>query len=161
MIYHVAAVARNRVIGKANRLPWHFSEDLKFFKTLTLGSTVLMGRNTFDSIGKPLPGRENFVITSHPGPDQAHLRFFSSIPDALDSAATEKVFVIGGGSIYRATLNRIDGAYLTEIDADYEGDTYYPELGEEFVRESGEVLREHPRLQVVFYRRKKGGPLFL
>ncbi len=157
MIYHVVAMARNRVIGKANRLPWHFSADLKFFKSLTLGSTVLMGRKTFESIGKPLPGRENFVISSRPQPEQDHLRFFNSISEAIRAAKTEKIFVMGGGAIYSSTLNLVDGIYLTEIDADYEGDTYYPELGALFVREPGEILQENPRLQVVFYRRIKTG----
>lgn len=157
MIYHVVAMAKNRVIGKANRLPWHFSADLKFFKALTIGSTVLMGRKTFESIGKPLPGRENLVISSRPQPEQDHLHFFNTISEAIRAAKTETIFVIGGGAIYSSTLNIVDGVYLTEIDADYEGDAFYPALGKEFLREPREVLQENPRLQVVFYRRTKTG----
>ncbi len=153
MIYHVVAVAQNRVIGKDNKLPWHFSADLKFFKNLTMGQTVIMGRKTFESIGRPLPGRQNFVITHHPKPDAENLRYFSSITEAFRAIQTEQGFVIGGAKIYEATLDQVDGIYLTKIDAAFEGDAFYPEIPESFHGEPKEVLHENPRIQVFLYLR--------
>lgn len=154
-IYHVVACARNRVIGKDNKLPWHFSEDLKHFKKLTLGSTVLMGRKTFESIGKPLPGRENFVV-SRTVKHKEGVRFFDSIGNAIGAASTEKTFIIGGAEIYQTTLPYVDGIYLTRIDADYEGDAFYPEVPDEFEEVVIEGLRsENPKIDMVFYERKE------
>ena len=153
MIYHVVAMARNRVIGKDNKLPWHFSADLQHFKKLTLGQTVLMGRKTFESIGKPLPGRENFVLTSHPQPDQAHLKYFSSIDTALSQVQTEHCYIIGGAKVYEQTLNHIHGIYLTRIDADYEGDAFYPVLPASFEVAKKEKLQDNPFLEIICYHK--------
>ncbi|MFZ5802406.1 MAG: dihydrofolate reductase [Candidatus Omnitrophota bacterium] len=148
-LYHVVATARGRVIGKENRLPWHFPEDLKYFKQLTLGQTVIMGRKTFESIGKPLPGRENFVLSASFAP-RVGIRVFHDLDSALLAAKTGKVFIIGGASLYASTLERIDGIYLTTIDADYEGDAFYPEIPAHFRQVSSEVLRVSPRLEALF-----------
>ncbi len=156
-VYHVVACAKNRVIGKANQLPWHFPADMKFFKSLTSGSTVIMGRKTFDSIPvkfRPLPNRKNFVLTKrdiaghHPD-----LFYFPTIDDALDSVTDEKAFVIGGASIYAQTQNKVDGIYLTLIDATYEGDAYYPEIPHCFTEKSRETLQDDPLLEVIYYER--------
>jgi len=125
----VAAVAANGVIGREGALPWHLPEDLKYFKRLTLGKPVIMGRKTWESIGRPLPGRHNVVITRQSGyaadgaivvdsPDAA-LRLLESEPE---------VMVIGGGGIYRAFLERADCLYLTEVDVDVDGDARFPEF---------------------------------
>src|SRR5436190_24023626 len=98
MLYHVVAVSKNGVIGKDNKLPWHFSADLKFFKNLTTGHTVIMGRKTFESIGKPLPNRENIVISRLPQADKPGVEFASAIEEAIARAQSEKIFIIGGAS---------------------------------------------------------------
>lgn len=151
MIYHVVAVANNRVIGKNNRLPWHFSADLKFFKHLTMGQTVLMGRKTFESIGKPLPGRENFVLSRNPSNDTGS-RFFNSVKEAVGAVKTEKCFIIGGAQIFEQTMDLVDGIYMTRIYADYEGDTFYPEVPKRFKVASTTMLQEQPKIEVIFYK---------
>ena len=155
-IYHVVAMAQNRVIGKDNKLPWHFSSDLKFFKQLTTGGTVIMGRKTYESIGKPLPNRENFVVTTaKPLPaGQEHLFFFNSIEDAKKNIQTEKAFIIGGAQVFQQTIQAIDGIYLTKIDAEYEGDTFYPPVPYKFLEKSRTPLQENPKIEVIFYERQ-------
>ena len=153
MIYHVVAVAENGVIGKDGKLPWHFSADLKFFKNLTTGHTVIMGRKTFDSIGKPLPNRENIVISRHPRPEMAGVKFMESIDQAFGCAQKGKIFIIGGASIYRETADLIDGVYLTRINQDYEGDTFYSGVPEGLREVSREKLQENPSIEVILYQR--------
>lgn len=158
MLYHVVAVANNRVIGKDNKLPWHFSSDMKYFKELTMGGTVIMGRKTFESIGKPLPGRENFVLTrTAPLPsNQPHLRFFNTVEEALKSIHTENAFIIGGADLYRQTTNQIDGIFLTRIHADYEGDAYYPEISSDFKQSDDKIkLQDNPKIEVIFYANRE------
>jgi dihydrofolate reductase len=120
----IAALAKNRVIGKDGKLPWHISEDLQRFKRLTTGHTVLMGRKTFDSLGKPLPHRRNVVLSSR---DLPGVETFRSIDDALEALKTEElVFVIGGGHIFEQMIARADALYLTVLDNAVDGDTYFP-----------------------------------
>ncbi len=171
MLYHIVAMAKNRVIGKDNRLPWHFPEDLKHFKRRTTGQTVIMGRKTYDSIGKPLPNRENFVLTRNaeiatppPGArndviareqsDRSNLRFFNSIGDALGAFKTPDAYIIGGAQLFEQTMAMVDGIYLTRIDQDFEGDTHYPEIPEIFEEVEIERLQENPQIDVVYYERK-------
>lgn len=154
-LYHIAAMASNRVIGKDNKLPWHFSEDMKFFKKLTTGHTVIMGRKTYESIGRPLPNRVNFVLSrtqkEYPG-----VEVFQSIDEALKKAKTEKAFIIGGAELYKQTLNRADGIYLTRIDREYEGDAFYPEVPDSFEEVEIEGLREaDPKIEFVYYEKKR------
>ncbi|MBM4168682.1 MAG: dihydrofolate reductase [Ignavibacteria bacterium] len=121
----IAAVAKNRVIGKAGKMPWHISEDLKRFKRLTMGHTLLMGRRTYESIGKPLEGRRNVVLSSRP---LSGVESYISLAEVLKNLASEeKIFVIGGGEIYRQILPLADEMHLTLIDREVEGDTYFPE----------------------------------
>ncbi len=152
-LYHVVAMAKNRVIGKDNKLPWHFSADLKHFKTLTTGHTILMGRKTHESIGKPLPNRENFVVSRTEHQNGEHLRFFHSIDEALKAVRTDRCYVIGGETIYRQTLNKVDGIYLTSIDADYDGDVFYPEIPAGFQEKSRTMLQENPKIEVILYEK--------
>jgi len=125
----VAAMARNRVIGINNTLPWHLPEDLKHFKAVTLGKPVLMGRKTFDSIGRPLPGRRNIVITRQAdwqaeGVDVAH-----SLSEAMQLAeGVDEVCLIGGAELYAQAIGMADKLKLTEIAAEYEGDAHFPAL---------------------------------
>jgi dihydrofolate reductase len=120
----IAAIAHNRVIGSAGVLPWHISEDLKRFKRLTTGHAVLMGRRTFDSIGNPLPNRRNVVLSSKP---ITGVESYSSPEAALEALRNEdRVFVIGGGQVYAHFLSRADELYLTLLDQDAQGDTYFP-----------------------------------
>jgi len=153
MIYHIVAMAKNRVIGNKNKLPWHFSADLKHFKELTKGSTVIMGRKTFESIGKPLPERENFVMTQRRTAAEGKVRYFGSIEEALKQVSSEHAFIIGGASIYEQTLDKIDGIYLTQIDAAYEGDAFYPAIPASFKEKSRDLLQNNPKLEVIFYER--------
>jgi len=127
-IYIVAAIARNGVIGARGKLPWHLPEDLQHFKKLTLGHPVIMGRRTWESLGKPLPGRENIVISRTPGYGAAGASVAASLAAAVALCAGEPVaFVIGGAEIYAAALPIADGLVLTEIQQDFEGDTRFPQ----------------------------------
>ena len=120
----IAALNNKRVIGKDGKIPWHVSEDLKRFKQLTLGHVVLMGRNSFESLGKPLPGRRNVVLSSM---KIEGIETFSSINAALDALKDqEKVYVIGGGEIFGLFVERADEMLLTLIDNDLDGDTFFP-----------------------------------
>ena len=123
----IAAVARNGVIGVDNRLPWRLPDDLKRFRALTMGHSVIMGRKTWQSLRVPLPGRQNIVVTRQadfPAPGAQTARTLAS---ALDTAALpEPVFVIGGGALYRAALPLADTLYLTEIERDFTGDARFP-----------------------------------
>ena len=155
MLYHVVAMAENRVIGRENRLPWHFSSDLKHFKALTTGSTLLMGRKTFASLGgKPLPNRHNFVLSrSAAPPPVGTLRFFGSLATALAAVLTEHCYIIGGADLFRQTIDRVDGIYLTLIHASYDGDVYYPEIPSSFREKTRHTLQDHPKLEVIFYEK--------
>jgi dihydrofolate reductase len=124
----LAAVARNGVIGRDNALPWRLPEDLRRFNALTLGHPVVMGRKTFESIGKPLPGRENIVVTRTVGYAAPGCRVVRSLAAALSQAAgAEEVFVIGGAEIFALALPLVQRLDMTEIDADIEGDAVFPE----------------------------------
>jgi len=129
----VVAAAANDVIGRDNRMPWHLPEDLAYFKRLTLGHPVVMGRKTYESVlaalGKPLPGRTNIVVTRQAGFTAPGCIVVASLDAALVAArATEEIFVIGGAEIYRLALRRADRVYLTRIDAAFEGDVTFPAL---------------------------------
>ncbi len=155
MLYHIVAVANNRVIGKGNQLPWHFSKDLQHFKKMTTGQTVIMGLKTFESLGcKPLPGRQNFILDrsgQNPYPGQV---YFTTLDEALKNVRTERAFIIGGAELYRTSIERADGIYLTRIHADFQGDVFYPEIPPAFVEKSREKLQEDPLLEVGFYEKK-------
>jgi len=120
----IAALNRKRVIGNNGKLPWHISEDLKRFKRLTIGHTVVMGRKTFESMGKPLPDRRNVVLSSKNLPG---VETFSSIESALEALkAQDRVFIIGGGDIFDQFLDRADELHLTLVDIDADGDAFFP-----------------------------------
>lgn len=123
----IVAMARQRVIGRDNALPWRLSADLQRFKALTMGCPIVMGRLTFQSIGRPLPGRRNIVLTRDATFDAAGCEVMSSLDDAL-SLDVPRVFVIGGAQIYAQALSRATHLYITQVDASVDGDTWFPEV---------------------------------
>ncbi|AOV18406.1 hypothetical protein BJI67_03830 [Acidihalobacter aeolianus] len=125
MVSLVVAVARNGVIGRDNDLPWRLPDDLKRFKAVTLGKPVVMGRKTFESIGRPLPGRENRIVTRQPGLRIEGCRVFQRLEDAL-AGPDEEIMVIGGAQIYAEALPLAERLYLTEVDVEAEGDARFP-----------------------------------
>lgn len=133
----IAAVGKNLELGKNNNLIWHFKEDMKFFKDTTMGHTVVMGRKTFESLPKALPGRKNIVISSNAEYQAQGATVVTCVEEALQIADNEEIFVIGGGKIYAEFLPYADKLYLTEIDAECEdADTYFPQFNKsEYIKE--------------------------
>lgn len=130
----IAAMAHDRVIGKDNQMPWHMPADLAHFKRVTLGKPVLMGRKTFESIGRPLPGRRNLVISRNPEYQADGIEVVGSVEAALALLADNEVaevMVIGGGHLYAELLPRADCLYLTRIELEVEGDTRFPAFEDE------------------------------
>jgi dihydrofolate reductase len=149
----IAAVARNGVIGADGGIPWHLPEDFAHFKATTLGHTLVMGRATYDSIGRPLPGRTTLVLTRDPEWHADGVLTASSLPEAL-AMADGDVYVAGGATVYAQALPYADEQLLSEVDLEPDGDTYYPELDED---EWPEVSREHhDGFEVVRRVRKPG-----
>jgi dihydrofolate reductase len=161
----IAAVATNRVIGKDNALPWRLPADLARFKRLTLGHHVVMGRRTFESIGRPLPGRTTVVLTRNEAYEPGGVRVAASLDEALDTAAgagDDEAFVAGGAEVYRRALDRADRMYLTVVHGRVEGDAFFPEYDASawaiVGREEHETDDRNPfRLSFVTYDRR-GGP---
>jgi len=131
----IVAMAENRVIGINNNLPWYLPNDLKYFKQVTMGKPILMGRKTFESIGKPLPGRANIVITRNKEWAADGIKIVHSLESAYQLAESiveidgqDEVMVIGGDQIYQSSLPSIDRIYLTKVHAEVKGDAWFPEL---------------------------------
>ncbi|HEV7331396.1 MAG TPA: dihydrofolate reductase [Flavisolibacter sp.] len=127
------AASANNVIGKDNQLPWHLPNDLKYFKNLTWGLPILMGRKTFDSIGKPLPGRKSIIITRNTDWQHEGVEVVHSVNDAVqkaDALGAKEIFVIGGAEIFTVSLQTANRIYLTRIHQDFEGDVFFPEIDE-------------------------------
>ncbi|HMR66677.1 MAG TPA: dihydrofolate reductase [Anaerolineae bacterium] len=140
MLALVVAAAQNGVIGRDNQLPWHLSADLKRFRALTMGHHILMGRKTFESIGRPLPGRTNIVIPRQPDFRAEGVVVTHSLAEALALAADDdQIFVVGGAEIYRQALPQADRIYLTIIHQDFEGDTLLFDLDKTVWRETSRV----------------------
>ncbi|MFW1459387.1 type 3 dihydrofolate reductase [Vibrio parahaemolyticus] len=133
IISMIAAMADNRVIGKDNQMPWHLPADFAWFKRCTMGKPVVMGRKTYDSIGRPLPGRLNIVISRDESLSIEGVTTVTSVEKALEAAGdVEEVMIIGGGAIYASCLVMANKLYVTHIDAVVEGDTQFPDWGNEF-----------------------------
>jgi dihydrofolate reductase len=146
----IVAMSENRVIGADGRIPWHLPEDLKFFKRTTLGQVILMGRKTYESIGRPLPGRESWVVSrsaEFPG-----VRMIRDLDEIAEPADGRELFLIGGAELYRALLPRCSELYLTLVKSEVEGDAFFPPFEGEFVE--AELLMETPDMQVRRYMRK-------
>jgi len=147
----VAAMAANRVIGAGNTIPWHHREDLRRFKRLTLGKTMIMGRLTYESIGRPLPGRRTIVITRDPVWSADGVEVAHGLGDALDLAGDGEVIIAGGGQVYAEALPLADRMELTRLDAEIDGDVVFPA----FDPDDWEVTAEEPGegLRWISYRR--------
>jgi dihydrofolate reductase len=131
----IVAVSRNGAIGLNNQLPWYLPEDLKYFKSVTMGKPLIMGRKTFDSIGRPLPGRANIVLTRDPQWTSDGVKVVQSVEQALvageiacEAADVDEIMVIGGEQIYRMTIDLADRIYLTQVDTNVEGDAFFPDI---------------------------------
>lgn len=168
LIELVVAVARNGVIGREGDMPWRLSTDMKRFKAITMGKPVIMGRKTYQSIGKPLPGRRNIVITRDPAFRADGVAVENSLKAAFDTAGKVAmeggqtgICVLGGGEIYRQALPFADTVHLTHVDAEPEGDTLFPELDpSDWSVESREFVpageKDSASTEYVVYRRKAG-----
>lgn len=132
----IAAMSRDRVIGAGGKIPWHIAEDLKFFKRTTLGHVIVMGRKTFESLGKPLPGRENWVLSRSASFEG--VRVFRNPPEIVPPGDGREVFVIGGAELYAALLPQCREIFLTLVDMRVDGDTWFPEFEAEF--DAGEIV---------------------
>jgi len=123
----IAAVDKNFLIGRENELPWHLPADLKYFKNITMGKPILMGRKTFESIGKPLPGRRNIVISRQSDFMAQGCEVVSTLDEAIALVANvEEIMIVGGATLFQQFLPRADRLYLTQIDASFEGEIYFP-----------------------------------
>ncbi len=153
----IAAVAKNYCIGKNNKIPWNIPDDFQYFKKTTLGKTCLMGQTTFESIlgylGKPLPGRQTAVVTMNKEfKTPAGVRIFYSLDEAFDKLKDEDVFVCGGASIYKQTIDRVDKLYITWVDQKVDGDVFFPKIDLAVWQES--EREEHEGFAFVKYLRK-------
>jgi dihydrofolate reductase len=146
----IAAMTPDRVIGAGGKIPWHAPEDLKFFKRMTLGHIIVMGRRTFESLGRPLPGRENVVISRSGTWDGVTV--VRDVADLVEPGDGREMWVIGGAEIYRALLPRCDELWLTLVDRQVDGDVFFPPFESDFG--TGEVVETHPGLEMRRYRRE-------
>jgi len=130
MISFIVAMDQNRVIGKDNQLPWHLPADLKFFKKVTVGHPIAMGRKTHESIGKPLPGRKNIIVTRNLDYQSEGCTVIHSVEELMQyvKQKDKEVFVIGGAQLFNQLFPVADRLYITEIEFEFEGDTYFPEF---------------------------------
>ena len=138
----IVAIAKNRVIGYENKMPWHLPAELQYFKRITMGHPIIMGRKTFESIGRPLPGRQNIVVSRNTGFTATGVEVTHSIDEAIALTAGADAFVIGGAMLYIEALPRADKLYVTEVDATPEGDTFFPVLNKGEWHEASRERRE-------------------
>lgn len=139
-------MSQNRVIGSENQIPWYLQEDFRFFKRTTLNHHIIMGRKTFESIGKPLPKRTNIVVTRNPFFIASGIITANSLENALSIAAENgetEAFIIGGGTIYEQSLPFLDKIYLTEVETEIAGDTFFPELN--FDKWKSSIILSHKK----------------
>lgn len=157
----IAAMNRNRIIGQAGALPWHLPADLQWFKRHTMGHSLLMGRRTFEAIGQPLPGRCTIVVSRNPDYRAPGCIVAADIPTAITAAKpAEQLFICGGGEIYQQTLGLAERIYLTELDIDVTGDTFFPE----FCENEFEIISQEQRFEpvhccfTIFHRKQHSQP---
>ncbi len=150
----IVAMADNRVIGCDGKIPWHLPEDLRFFKETTWGKTVVMGRKTYESIGRPLPGRKNIVLSQQPKKlSLQDVLYVSDLQSVVQLCETVEAFVIGGALIYRALLPWCDQIFVTHVKGkgSLKGDTFFPVFEKEFYQSL--TLRENSQMKIVRYSR--------
>lgn len=128
----IVAMDRNRLIGNNNQLPWHLPADFAHFKSVTMGKPIVMGRKTYESIGKPLPGRENIVLTRNADVKIEGVTVRDSLEAAIEGVENvDELMIIGGSTIYQQAMVMVDRMYITEVDAEFEGDAWFPEINRE------------------------------
>ena len=156
MINLIVAYAKNRVIGANGRIPWFIKEELAHFKEVTMGSTLIMGRRTFEEIGRPLPGREIIVLSNSKEFIDNDVLTAHSLEEALKLAKYANIFIAGGASLYELVLPMVQKMYITEIDLEVEGDRFFPEFDEtEFIKIPGEKIEGTINYQYFEYIRKR------
>jgi dihydrofolate reductase len=148
----IAAMSLNRVIGRGNQIPWHLPEDFKWFKRMTTGNVVVMGRKTFESIGRPLPNRETIVV-SRSGFAFPGVRTVGSLEEIDLEKETREVFICGGAQIYAQTLARCSDLYMTVVKREVEGDAFFPRFEDQFERV--ETVSDTPDFAIIHYRRNR------
>ncbi|MDP6892312.1 MAG: dihydrofolate reductase [Verrucomicrobiota bacterium] len=150
----IAAMSLNRVIGNKNNIPWHLPEDFKWFKKTTMGHVLVMGRKTFNSIGRPLPGRDTVVLTRNPE-SIIGIPTFSSIAafEQADEFQKRKIFICGGAEIYRQTLEKCSDLFLTLVKQKIDGDTFFPDY--ESLFDTGTIIHETEEFDIIHYRQLK------
>jgi dihydrofolate reductase len=149
----IAAMSLNRAIGCGNQIPWHLPEDFKWFKQMTTGNVIIMGRKTFESIGRPLPNRETIVLSrsafQHPG-----VRTVASLEEIDRTSESRELFICGGAQIYAQTLPLCSDLYLTLVQREVLGDAFFPPFEQDF--ELAGELRSTPEFKILHYRRNRG-----
>lgn len=156
----IAAMDRNRLIGNNNQLPWHLPADLAHFKKVTLNKPILMGRKTYESIGRPLPGRENIVLSRTEDLEIEGVTVVNSLEDVVQACAdVEEIMVIGGSAIYELVLPRAQRMYLSYVDGEFEGDAWFPDVDESQWEITESIAQEpdeknHYACRFVTYERK-------
>ena len=144
-------MSENRVIGQGSKIPWHLPEDFKWFKQMTTGQVVVMGRKTFESIGRPLPNRETIIVSRH-GFIAPGIRTISSLDELDPAQESREVFICGGAEIYALALPRCSDLYMTHVRRVADGDVFFPSFEEAF--EPVAVLADNDQFRIVHYRRK-------
>ncbi len=155
----IAAMAKNRVIGRNNRIPWHIPEEMRHFKETTMGHAVIMGRKTFESMGKALPGRLNVVLSRNSALHVPGCMTAQNLAQGFRCCqGQEKVFIIGGKTIYQESMVMVDTILLSILDEEYEGDIFFPPIPEDLFQQVSEkrIGREHPFTLLVYTRKERG-----
>ncbi len=149
----IAAMSLNRVIGAAGKIPWHLPDDFRWFKKLTTGHVIVMGRRTFESIGKPLPNRTTIVLTRTPlsKPGVLTAPDWSQVDLTHPAVAGREIFICGGARVYEQLLSLCSDLYLTLVKQQVDGDTFFPPFEDQF--DAPETLQEHPQFTILHYRR--------
>lgn len=153
----IVAMAENRVIGKNGRIPWHLPLDLKWFKKITMGHVIVMGRKTFESIGKPLPGREN-VVLSRSGFSADGIVVLKSLEEVVGKYQGREIFICGGAQIYEFALPYCSFIYITHVKGNYDGDAFFPAYESNFEIET--VVEEYETHKIVKYKNKSPRCIF-
>lgn len=155
MIGLIVAYGKNRVIGNKGCIPWRIKGEQRRFKELTTGNVVVMGRRSYEEIGRPLPNRMTYVVSRTKNFDQEGVKTVSSIQEAIDLAGDKNVYISGGAGIYKEAMPYVEKMYITEVDLEPEGDTFFPEFNEEdFIREVDEEIDGEIPYKYVTYTRK-------
>lgn len=152
----IAAIAKNNCIGVKNKIPWNIPEDFQYFKKTTMGKTCVMGQATFESIigyiGKPLPGRKNVVVTLDKNYQALEgVRIFNSLDEVFEKLKDEDVFICGGASIYRQTIDKVDTLYITHVNQEFDGDVFFPEIDQNIWKETWR--EDHDGFSFVIYKK--------